>query len=107
MPADVLNALTRRAADVADLLLGQFPGWDFAALKRASAAVRGSADFEWFDWQRYSNRQERAMPLGGVVGRLVLEGDLRPFWPLLHLGQWLHVGGKTTFGMGRYRLETP
>jgi len=106
-PGDVLNALTRRAADVSDLLLGQIPGWDFAALKRAGTAVRGGTDFEWFDWQRYSNRQERAMPLGGVIGRLVLEGDLRAFWPLLHLGQWLHVGGKTTFGMGRYRLEKP
>ena len=34
-----------------------------------------------------------------------LEGEVGPFLPALHLGQWLHVGKETVFGMGQYRLE--
>jgi CRISPR/Cas system endoribonuclease Cas6 (RAMP superfamily) len=104
---DVAMALVRRTADVVDMLLGEPLGWDFAGLKRAASGLAGQAQLEWFDWSRYSNRQNRAMPLGGAVGRLVMAGDLRPFWALLHLGQWLHIGGKATFGLGHYRLAAP
>jgi CRISPR/Cas system endoribonuclease Cas6 (RAMP superfamily) len=45
------------------------------------------------------------MVLGGAVGSWTLAGDLAPFWPLLYLGQWLHVGKSATFGLGRYRLK--
>jgi hypothetical protein len=44
------------------------------------------------------------MALGGAVGTWHLEGELAPFIPLLHLGQWLHVGKNATFGLGRYTL---
>lgn len=105
--ADVLFALLRRAADVADMLLGQAPAWDFAALKRASSQIGGASALRWMALTRYSSRQGRDVPLDGVIGKMVLEGDLRPFWPLLYLGQWLHLGGKATFGLGRYRLVAP
>jgi hypothetical protein len=103
-PADLLMALVRRGAELCELQLGHAPGWDFAALKRAAAAVAGDKQLAWRDWTRWSNRQRQHMTLGGAVGRWRLAGDLRPFWPLLHLGQWLHVGGKATFGLGQYRL---
>jgi CRISPR/Cas system endoribonuclease Cas6 (RAMP superfamily) len=45
------------------------------------------------------------MQLGGVIGEWTLEGDLAPFWPYLHLGQWLHVGKNATFGLGHYQLQ--
>jgi len=106
-PQDVLMALVRRIADLCELQLGMRPGWDFAALKRAAARVQGDKQLAWRDWTRYSNRQQQPMTLGGAVGRWRLTGDLRPFWPLLHLGQWLHVGGKATFGLGRYSLQPP
>ena len=46
------------------------------------------------------------MALGGVCGEWTLQGELGPFLPALHAGQWLHVGKETVFGMGQYRLET-
>ena len=49
---------------------------------------------------------QQRMVLGGALGRWTLQGDLAPFWPLLHLGQWLHVGKNATFGLGRYRMES-
>lgn len=103
-PQDLLMGLVRRTAEVSELHLNQPTGWDFAALKRAAARVQGDGQLAWRDWTRYSSRQRRVMTLGGAVGRWTLRGDLRPFWPLLQLGQWLHVGGKTTFGLGRYHI---
>ena len=37
-------------------------------------------------------------------GRWTLRGNLAPFLPALHLGQWLHIGKETVFGLGRYAL---
>ena len=103
--ADWLFALVRRAADVCELQLQQPSGFDFPALKRAAQAVQTlNPQLHWQAGQRWSNRQQQHTPLDGVVGRVTLTGDLRPFWPLLHLGQWLHVGGKTSFGLGGYGL---
>ena len=44
------------------------------------------------------------MTFTGVLGELSLQGELTPFLPLLQAGLWLHVGNKTTFGMGRYQV---
>lgn len=106
-PRALLLALVRRTADLCELLLGQRTGWNFAALTRQASAIGGRADVEWRDASRWSNRQQRHTPLGGLVGTVDLEGELGPFWQLLYLGQWLHVGGKATFGLGRYRLVHP
>jgi len=56
------------------------------------------------DWQRYSLRQREQLPFGGLKGQLAFAGDIAPAVPLLLLGEPLHIGGKTTFGLGSYRL---
>ncbi len=61
--------------------------------------------FLWHDIMRYSTRQKRKMKLGGIKGRIVVEGELTPFLPLLRIGEYIHVGKGTTFGLGKYRLE--
>lgn len=104
---DLLAALVRRIADLTELQLGQTTGWRFAALTQAAARVSAVTQLHWRDWTRVSQRQQQAMKLGGLVGRVTLRGDLRPFWPLLHLGQWLHLGGKASFGLGQYQLVAP
>ncbi|MEA3643723.1 MAG: CRISPR system precrRNA processing endoribonuclease RAMP protein Cas6, partial [Lamprobacter sp.] len=63
------------------------------------------AELRWVDWTRYSSRQGTHMQLGGLLGRFRLRGPGLPaLWPLVVLGQWLHVGKNTSFGLGRYRL---
>jgi len=59
----------------------------------------------WYDWERYSKRQDKRMKLGGLVGELTYEGDLTEFLPLLVLGSWVNLGKGTSFGLGRYGLE--
>ncbi len=102
---DLLRALLRRVAELVELQLGGSLDIDFAALSAHAGTITGDAQLSWRDWTRQSSRQQRHMVLGGAIGRWTLCGGLGPFWQLLHLGQWLHVGKNTTFGLGRYRIE--
>jgi CRISPR-associated endoribonuclease Cas6 len=61
-------------------------------------------DLSWFDWERYSNRQETKMMMGGFVGSITFEGDFEPFLPFLLLGECIHVGKGTSFGLGKYEI---
>jgi len=59
----------------------------------------------WYDWERYSSRQETRMRLGGLVGEVEFEGELAEFLPYLFLGELIHLGKGTSFGLGRYGVE--
>jgi hypothetical protein len=104
---DVLVALARRSQLLCDVHLGAAaPQLDFAALSTQAAAITLQGEgLRWFDWGRYSQRQQQEMQLGGLLGSVHLQGDLAPFAQLLHQGQWLHVGKNASFGLGGYRLQ--
>lgn len=55
--------------------------------------------------QRFSSRQKRLMPIGGFVGQFTLKNVNELFLPFIELGSIIHVGKKTTFGNGKYKLE--
>jgi len=100
----LLMALVRRTA-----LIARFHGpgrldLDFTDLARRADGIASQTNLRWRDWTRYSSRQRQKMALGGVVGEWTLTGDLAPFAPFLHLGQWLHVGKEATFGLGGYHI---
>lgn len=104
-PRDLLTALVRRVALITEFHgAGPLP-LDFTALAKAAEGIGGEKDLRWQDWTRYSSRQQQKMALGGVVGTWTLRGELEPFLPFLHLGQWLHVGKEATFGLGGYTME--
>lgn len=73
-------------------------------LDRASHVSVITSGLRWQEWQRYSNRQQRTIALGGFVGTMELEGDLAPFGPLLRAAEVLHVGKGATFGLGRVKV---
>jgi len=58
-------------------------------------------DTFWYDWERYSQRQQRHMKLGGLMGEITLDGKLEQYMPLLRLGEYLHTGKGTGFGLGK------
>ena len=62
------------------------------------------SNLRWYDWSRYSNRQDRKMKLGGILGNIVYTGELKPFLPFIALGQYIHVGKNVTFGLGKYDI---
>lgn len=104
-PGDLLMALLRRTAHMVELHLGGKLEVNFAALHAHANGISGDRQLLWRDWSRHSSRQQQHMVLGGAVGHWTLRGDLSPFWPLLYLGQWLHVGKNASFGLGHYQLE--
>ncbi|PVZ80647.1 hypothetical protein C9426_32715 [Serratia sp. S1B] len=56
------------------------------------------------DWQRYSAVSDGMLPFGGVKGQISYQGEISEVLPWLQAGEVLHLGGKTTFGLGKYRL---
>lgn len=104
---DFLVALLRRIHWLAHFHAGAPPRPDdLAALVAAAERVRlAAADLRWWDWHRYSARQRRKIPMGGLAGWFELAGPaLAELWPYLWLGQWTHVGKGGVMGLGRYRL---
>ncbi len=62
-------------------------------------------NLNWQEWHRYSGTGKQHMNFGGLTGDITYQGDLKPFLPWLVLGEWVHIGGKTSFGLGKYIIE--
>jgi CRISPR/Cas system endoribonuclease Cas6 (RAMP superfamily) len=45
------------------------------------------------------------MKMGGFVGEAEYRAEMAAFVPLLKLGEKVHVGKATGFGLGRYTLQ--
>ena len=111
----LIAAIARRIALLMEFHAGSPPNpgghssWGEAA-KHATAladTLTDTQELHWFDWTRYSSRQQQEMTLGGVLGTWTLHGSadtLAQLWPWLWLGQWLHVGKNATMGLGGYSL---
>jgi hypothetical protein len=84
---------------------GEFPRDRRDVIERAQKVETVEQDLRWYDWERYSNRQEVRMRLGGFIGRVTYRGDLAEFLPYLLLGTYTHVGKGATFGLGRYEVN--
>lgn len=80
---------------------------DFAGLTVAARNIQfSSQNLHWYDWTRYSSRQQTEMQMGGLLGSVSLNMQgLDDFWPYIWLGQWTHVGKGTSMGMGAYTIE--
>jgi len=59
----------------------------------------------WYDWERYSARQDTRMKLGGFKGKVTFYGPISPFLSLIKIGEYVHVGNDTSFGLGRYVID--
>ena len=81
---------------------------NFAELTAKARTVQfASQQLKWYDWTRYSSRQQTEMNMGGLIGSVHLDmQDLEDFWPYLWLGQWIHVGKGTSMGMGAYSIQS-
>ena len=98
--------MVRRALELASFHVpGAEPDWTFRPLLEHAGTVRIThADLRWFDWQRHSNRQQKKINLGGLLGSVDLEGDLTPLMPLLRTAEVVHLGKGATFGLGKMEI---
>ncbi|HDH12655.1 MAG TPA: CRISPR system precrRNA processing endoribonuclease RAMP protein Cas6 [Nitrospirae bacterium] len=85
---------------------GDTSGWDFKGIIETAQDIKvKKRNLKWYDWERYSSRQETKMKMGGFVGEITFEGNIEPFMPLIKAGEVLHVGKGTGFGLGRYEIK--
>lgn len=66
--------------------------------------VKTETHFGWTDFRRFSKRQDAYLQIGGIMGKMLLNGAVSPIYPLLKLGEYIHIGKNTAFGLGRYCL---
>lgn len=62
-------------------------------------------DLKWQDWERYSTRKNINIKLGGFMGHATYIGPLEKFMPIIALGEQIHIGKGTTFGLGKYTIR--
>lgn len=105
--ATLVTALLRRVSVLAEVHCGVTARINARDVLASAADVKVvDSSLRWHDWERYSARQDARMALGGFLGRITFAGPLGPWLPLLRLGEVLHVGKGTPFGLGKYRLRT-
>ncbi len=73
-------------------------------IERAQAVKVKESNLIWVDWERYSNRQEEKMKMGGFTGSAAFGGDFEEFSQLILIGEQIHVGKGTSFGLGKYEI---
>jgi len=105
--AALFSALLRRISMISYFHTDTPLDTDFAGLSAQAKQVSvNDKQLHWYDWTRYSSRQQTEMNLGGLVGSITLDTDgLDVFWPYLWLGQWTHVGKATSMGLGAYSID--
>jgi hypothetical protein len=102
----LIKTLLGRVSSLSYFHCGQRFETDFRGLIDRAAEVRvARCETRWEDWSRFSGRQKQRVRMGGLVGRVAYEGNLRDYLPLLALGELVHVGKGTVFGNGQYRIE--
>ena len=102
----LVRSLLRRVSSLTYFHCSSRLELDFRGMIESAAAVTTvERRLRWYDWERYSARQATRMKMGGVVGAVRFRGKLHDFMPLVRIGEFLHVGKGTSFGLGRYMVE--
>ena len=101
----LIRNLLRRLSSLSYFHCGERLDLDFKGLiERAQGVKVKERKTEWHDWERYSARQDTRMKMGGFVGKVSFEGKLGEFMEFIELGEMLHVGKGTSFGLGKYEI---
>ncbi|MGI6647589.1 MAG: CRISPR system precrRNA processing endoribonuclease RAMP protein Cas6 [Bacillota bacterium] len=102
----LIRAILRRITYLNQYFGDQEIELDYKQLIDQAKEIKTRArNIAWRDWERYSSRQDTRMKLGGIVGDIEFAGEITPFWPFLLMGQEIHIGKNTTFGLGKYLVE--
>lgn len=103
----LIRQLLRRISLLAYFHCGvDISDWDYKGMiKKAEEVKIAKSNLSWYDWERYSARQDTRMKLGGFIGETTFEGNIKPFMPLIKAGEVLHVGKGTSFGLGKYKIK--
>jgi hypothetical protein len=106
LPFHILTrSMLRRIASLYTYYGNGEPPMDYRGLvSRAEDIITTASSADWFDWSRYSNRQDRSMLMGGMTGAVTYSGKLGEFMPLIRFCEETHIGKQTTFGLGEIKI---
>ncbi len=98
----MVRAMLRRVSSLFNSYGVGEPNLDYRGLVKKAEDVRISDDnLRWYDWRRYSFRQDQSMLMGGVVGSVTYEGKIGEYMPLIDFCSTAHLGKQTSFGLGK------
>lgn len=99
--AALLARVRDRISNLRALYQGGPLNVDFESLGHAAEQIRiVKSNLRHVQVKRLSSRTGQRHSLGGFTGSVVYEGDLSPFLPFLHAGEWTGVGRQTVWGKG-------
>ena len=100
------NILTR-LANLAFAYCGYTEFLHFPEILYEAGSVRTvKENFTWEDWRHPVLRNKNpSLRLGGFLGDIIYKGDITDFWPILRLGEIIHIGKNTSFGLGRMIID--
>lgn len=102
---DIIVSISRRFMGLTGLYGdGEVNLVDGVDLDELLKNVESETSFKWVDFKRFSKRQDTYMQMGGAMGKMVIKGELSRIYPILKLGEFIHIGKNTSFGLGRYKL---
>lgn len=102
----LVRSMLRRLSSLYNYYGEGEPPLDYKGLVKRAEEVRiMESHLTWFDWRRYSNRQDRAMLMGGMIGSIIYEGKMGEYMPILEFCSEVHIGKQTSFGLGKIKAE--
>ena len=106
LPFHVLvRAMLRRISSLENSYGTGEPDIDYREMVKLAETVTTSASsLRWFDWKRYSSRQEQSMLMGGITGNVTYSGEIAEFLPLIRFCEKVHLGKQTSFGLGKIEI---
>lgn len=107
LPFHVLvRAMLRRISSLLSCYGSGEPPLDYRGLvQRANLVQIQESNLKWFDWKRYSFRQNKSMLMGGITGSVTYEGDLQEYLPMIEFCEKAHIGKQTAFGLGKIKTR--
>ncbi len=101
----LVRAMLRRISSLHNYHENGEPPLDYRGMvERAQSVKISESSLEWFDWKRYSSRQDRSMLMGGMIGKVNYSGELGEFVPLIKFCEKVHIGKQTSFGLGKIKI---
>jgi len=73
-------------------------------IRGARQVAIASHDFHWQAYRKQSGLKRQREPIGGYAGQITYQGDLNRFLPLLKIGEFIHVGKRTVYGLGQFQI---
>ena len=102
----LIRSLIRRTTSILNTYGDGEPELDYSGLAKQAIDIKTCSNhLFWFDYQRYSARQDKKMFMGGLTGEIEYAGNLQPFLPFFKMAEKVHVGKNTSFGLGKIKIK--